>query len=286
MQSPRTRLALTTAVRAYASGAVSVPDAEQFLPGGASAGFTATWPDISTGAPTVNVSDLSEVLDLDLDASDPQALLGVVLRVLQQLDTQLAAPGGGGVLGTKIPLVDQSLRDFLGQDQSGGGPAVSYTAGTLDPDGAGPLPAAPTTILTDSSRGLPGREFPVELAGRSVVVGTQVGIVLARTSATQLVLSALESTPAGATPYSFRSELADALSLLTADPPDSVQQLVKALDARLGGSYVKFRYAEVGGAPHLVVALDWKRAYATSTPVRFDVGSQKLAGTSGAGTAT
>ncbi len=152
----------------------------------------------------MNVSDLSEILDLDLDASDPQALLGVVLRVLQQLDNQLAAPGGGGVLGTKIPLVDQSLRDFLGQDQCGGGPAVSYTAGTLDPDGAGPLPAAPTTILNDSSRGLPGREFPVELAGRSVVVGTQVGIVARAGPARRtLALTALRATPASGTPYIF-----------------------------------------------------------------------------------
>ena len=103
-----------------------------------------------------------------------------------------------------------------------------------------------------------------------------------------MLSSALTPVPAAGTPYFLRSELADALSLLTADTPDTLQELVRRLDERLGAdSPVRFRTVPVGGAPALVVDVDWQRTYATSSPVKLDlVPGRKLAGAGAEGLAS
>ena len=285
-----TRLTVDTNVRAHITGSVAVPDAAAFLPGGATAGFTASWGDLTADAtPTVVVDDLSELLAFDLDPTDPQALLGIVLRALQLLDEQMqGSEGGRGVLDTTIPLVDRSLRDFLGSDEAGGGPTVTYGADTVaDPDGNGPLKAVDRSLLTDSSRG-GDRAFPESLKGRSIVVGTKVGVVLdVVAGGTGLALTRLQEVPAAdpayvpaaGTAYFLRTELADALSLLTAAPPDSVQELIRVLDARLtNDTPLAFTYEVLAGEPHLGIGLDWDRTFSTETPLKFDVGGKALSG--------
>jgi Ca2+-binding RTX toxin-like protein len=286
---PTERLAPATHIRAFAGGSASVPGAEQFLPGGASADFSIGWPDVATGAPAVNVSDLSEILDFDVDPSNPNAMLGMVIRALQLLDEQLSTGSGDDVFGAKIPVIDKSLRDFLGADQSGGGLTVTYGTDTV-PDPADATKTKPVTTLKDTSRteGPPDLRFPADLVGRSILIGTQVGIVasVSADGQTLTLTDKLASTPGDGTPYFLRTELADAVSLLTASPPDTLQQLIEVLDKRLGeDSPVHFRSAEVDGKQSLVIDLDWKKGYDTSTPVKFDVGGQAVAGASGSGTA-
>ena len=59
--------------------------------------------------------------------------------------------------------------------------------------------------------------------------------------------------------------------------PDSLQELVALLDARLGeDSPVSFRAEQVGADPALVLGLDWTKDYSTSTPVTLDLGLADL----------
>ena len=277
------RVGVTTQVRAYADGSIAVPDAADFLGSGGSAGFTASWPDIASTTPTITPdAGLSKILAFDFDASDPQALLGIVVRVLQLLDEQLQAGGGTGLLGAKVPLIDTSVGDLLAADESGGGGDVTYVD---TPDAAGPPVVPGRTDLVDASRTGP-RAFTNALIGRSVVVGTKVGIVTSVPNGTTLRLGRIDPPPSDGTPYTMRTELADAISLLTLTPPDSVQELIKVLDARLSkNTPLSFSYSDALGAPHLVVRLDWKRDYSVSAPIAFNVGGKDLAGTAGDGTA-
>ncbi len=123
-----------------------------------------------------------------------------------------------------------------------------------------------------------------------MLVGTQAAVVEAVTGGGNGLrfTTAVTPQPATATPYFLRSELADALTLLTAQAPDTLQELVRRLDARLGAdSPVRFRTAPVGGSPALVVDVDWHRTYSTSTPIKLDlVPGQKLAGAGAEGQAS
>ncbi len=265
-------------VRAHGSLSVSVPDAGDFLPGGATAGFTASWNDLTklTGAdgPQLDTSDLTEVFKLDFDASDPKALFAIVIKTLQTLSAQLAEASPGGVYDKDIPGVGRSLRDLMRSDESNQGSPVTYG----------------NTTLTDSSK-----EFGPEHVGRAVVVGTQVALVQsiqAGSSKHTLVLTdAWTQKPADGTAYSFRSPLDDAVDLLLASPPDNLQDLVAILDDRLGSNTLAFRYLDTGGTPSLVLDLDWDRSYRTSAPIRLDLGNvagsdRTFAGAQASGNAT
>ncbi len=220
-------------VRAYGALSVSVPDASDFLPGGATAGFTASWNDLTklTGAdgPQLDTSDLAEVFKLDFDASDPKALFAIVIKTLQTLSAQLSEASPGGVYDKDIPGIGRSLRDLMRSDESNQGSQVTYGNATI----------------TDSSK-----TFGPEHVGRAVVVGTQVGLVKeiqAESSGHTLVLTgAWTEKPADGTAYMFRSPLDDAVDLLLASPPDNLQDLVTTLNERLGTDTLKFRYLETG----------------------------------------
>ena len=259
-------------VRAAGSMNVTVPEAADFLPSGASAGLTVTMGDI-TNPSTINVdtSDLDEIFELDFDAADPQALFKLVIKTLQTLSKQLAdanPSAGGGIFDKEIPGVGRSLGDLLRSDQSNEGDTVEYTSDTL----------------TDSAT-----TFGPEYVGRAVVVGTQVALVEAVPSEhTVKLTSAWGSQPEDGAAYMFRSPLDDAVDSLLATPPDSIQDLVKILDERLGNDTLGFRYLDDGGTPSLVLDLDWDRGYSTSSPVKFDLGdiagaARTFAGAEGSG---
>ncbi len=277
---PAAVLSATASISGHVSGDVSVPGTDAFLPAGATAHFSGDWPNITTGGtPTLNVSDLSELTAFDIDPTNPQALLGVVIRVLQLLDQQSSAPGAGGLLGSKIPLLDHSLGDYLGSDESGAGATVTYpTLGTGD---------AARTQLVDTSR-VAERAFPASLEGRSLLIGTQPAVVQQVVNGTTLTLTQLlDPVPAVGSPYVLRSEIADVISLLTASPPDSLQGLVQVVQSRLGAdSPVTFSSTTVSGAPALSLDVDWKRGFSTSTPVKLEVGGQTLAGAAAKGSAS
>ncbi|MEU9688884.1 calcium-binding protein [Amycolatopsis japonica] len=267
-------------VRVRGAGGVdaSAPGTGDFLKGAsAHAGFT--WNDLTktTGpdGPQFSTSDLSELVNFDFDPANPKALFSILLKTLQTLDASLgdASPSGAAVFGTKIPLVGRSLKDLLRADESGSGPTVSY---------------GPNSVKDIARTVEKGNAFPPSLVGRTVVAGTQVGIVGSVTPDTLVLAGPWASRPSPSTSYVIRSELDDVISLLEAAPSDNLQRLVQTINTRFKDSVpVTFEYAEPGGTPSLIIRLDWKRAYHTSTPVQFDFslpsGGQRVAGVQGDG---
>lgn len=248
-------------VRAYGDLTVTVPDAADFLPAGASTKFTAKWTDLTDPSTvSLDTGDLTEIFKLDFDADDPKALFAALIKTLQTLSKQLAdanTGAGDGVFTKQIPGLGKSLRDVLLSDESNSGSAVSFAADSV----------------TDSSR--TGDDvFTASLVGRSVVVGTQVGIVKAVSvdGKTLTMTKPWESQPAGGTAYMMRSALDDALDQLLANTPDNLQDAVELLNRALGNNSVKFRYLEKDGKPNLVLAVDWTRGYRTVSPVKFSLG--------------
>lgn len=251
-------LDISLKVRAHADLTVSLPGAEDFLPGGASATASASWADLTKtsgpAGPQVDVSDLSKIFALDIKPGSQAELYAIVLRTLQTLAAQLAEaqPGGpDGIYSAEIPGIGTSLRDLMRRDTSNDGAGVTYQA----------------QALADSNR-----TFDASYVGRTVVVGTQVAIVKQLIDPHTLALTtAWTAQPASGTAYTFRSPLDDAIDALTVSPPQNMQDLVKLLNDRLGSGALGFRYLEVGGTPNLVLDLDWQRKYATSTPIRLQL---------------
>jgi Ca2+-binding RTX toxin-like protein len=277
LHAPSTLLDFGVHVRAAGNVAATVPQAADFF-GSGTANASFHWNDLTqaTGSegPQFDTSDLSELVNFDFDPSNPKALFSIVLKTLQTLDSSLgeADAPGASIFNQKIPLVGRSLRDLLRSDESGGGPQVTYGAKTLH----------------DASRTVAaGDTFPQSLVGRTVVAGTQVGVIETVTDDTLTMSADWSTKPATSTPYVVRSELDDAISLLQAAPSDNLQALIKLLDDRLSGTPVKFEYKTVDGTPSLVITLDWHRSFHTSSPVQFDfhlpLGDQKLAGVQGTG---
>ena len=202
-------------VRGEGSINVTVPSTTDFFHGG-TAGATFHWNDLTkttgTDGPQFDISDLSELVNFDFDPSNPKALFSIILKTLQTLDKTLGDgdPSGASVFNTKIPLVGRSLHDLLKSDESGLGPNVTYTANTVK----------------DASRSVAkGNAFPQNLVGRSIVAGTQVGIVASVTDDTLTMASNWTNQPSPATPYTLRSELDDAISILQNSPSDNLQAL-------------------------------------------------------------
>ncbi|MEV6876180.1 calcium-binding protein [Amycolatopsis sp. NPDC051128] len=278
LHDPGSLLDFQVHVRGAGGVDASAPGTSDFLHGAsAHAGFT--WADLTKLAgpdgPQFSAGDLSELANFDFDPANPKALFSIILKTLQTLNASIsdASPSGAAVFGTKIPLVGRSLRDLLRADEAGSGPTVSYGS----------------NFVKDTARTVQkGNTFPDTLVGRTVVAGTQVGVVGSVTSDTLFLVGPWASQPSPATPYVVRSELDDVISLLEAAPSDNLQRLVQTINTRFKGSVpVQFEYAEPAGTPSLIVRLDWKRAYHTSTPVQFDfslpAGSQRVAGVQGDG---
>jgi Ca2+-binding RTX toxin-like protein len=260
---PASLLDIDVNMRAYADVTVSLPDAANFLPGGAAAKFTAKWGDLTdTSTLSLDTSKLSEIFKLDFDTNDPKALFTLLIKTLQTLTAQLATADttkGSGVFNKPIPGLGRSLRDLLASDEGNGGDKVSYG----------------TTTLTDDSRSSTDNPFTTKLVGRTVVVGTQIGVIesVSGDGKTLTLSKAWASKPAPGTPYAMRLALDDATDHLLATPPDNIQDAVKMLNAILGTDSVKFRYLDTGGAGSLVLDVDWRRGYRVASPIKLSLGS-------------
>jgi Ca2+-binding RTX toxin-like protein len=255
----------------------TVPGAPSFFPSAVSASFH--WDDITTGTPQFDLSGLSKLTNVDFDPTNPKQLFSILLKTLQTLDQALGqgeTTGTASIFSQKIPVVGRSLRDLLRADESGMGDTVTYGS----------------DYVQDTSR-VGSSAFPSSLAGRSIVVGTQVGIIKTVTSNRLTMFSDWKTAPTTGTAYVVRSELDDVISILQNNPSDNLQALVDVLNNRLGhDSPVVFKYDDgpaVGNVPSLVVKLDWKRNFHTSSPVQFDftlpglTDVQKLVGVQGKG---
>ena len=252
LSNPGDLLDFDVNVGANGSVDVSVPGTTDFL-GGGSATATFTWNDLNQTSgpdgPQFDVTDLSEFLEFDFDPTNPKALYSVILKTLQVLSTSLADtdPGGAAAIFSEpIPVVGRSFRDLLRTDESGSGAGVTYGSDTL----------------TDT-----GKTFDSSLAGRTIVVGTQVGLIESVGGDTLTMASPWTTTPVAGAAYVVRSELDDAISYLQAAPPDNLQALVRMLDERLTGTPLDFEYED--GA--VIMHLDWTRSYHTSAPVELQL---------------
>jgi Ca2+-binding RTX toxin-like protein len=259
---PASLLDVDVNVRAYADVDISLPDAEDFLPSGATTGFTAAWADLTDPSTlSLDTSDLSEIFKLDFDANDPAALFTLLIKSLQTLSAQLASADtadGSNVFNKEIPGLGRSLRDLLASDEANAGTGVSYGAASL----------------TDGSRSGDSL-FPTNLVGRTVVVGTQVAVVetVSDDRKTLTMTKDWESEPDDGTAYSMRSALADATDHLLATPPDNIQDAVKLLNQTLGTEAVQFRYLETAGVGNLVLDVDWQRSYRVASPIKLSLGN-------------
>lgn len=262
VDDPKSLLDIDVNVRAYGELSVSLPGAENFLPQGASATFKAKWADLTDpNTLSLDTADLSEIFKLDFDADNPKALFTALIKTLQTLSQQLASANpnaGNGVFDTKIPGLGKSLRDLLLSDEANAGDGVAYGANTL----------------TDNTRG-GNNVFPQNLEGRSVVVGTQVGIIkdVSADGKTLTLTKNWDSTPPAGAAYGMRSALDDATDQLLALVPDNIQDAVALLNKTLGNDSVKFRYLEVNGVGNLVLDVDWKRDYRAASPIRLSLGN-------------
>lgn len=285
LHSPASLIDYAVNVRGEGSVTASAPGTENFFPHPATASFD--WNNVLDTAPAdpdgphIDTSHLTDLVNIDFDPQNPRQLFSIILKTLQTLDEQLgqASPTTGGIFDTDIPVIGRKLRDLLRADESGQGANVTYTA----------------TTITDGNRDAQHSPFPDSLVGRTVVVGTQVGVIQS-VSANSLTLAGTWTTvPATGTPYVLRSELDDAISLLQAAPSENLQTLIRTVNNRLShaNTPITFEYrddASVNNAPSLVINLDWHRSYHTSAPVQFDfnlqnsgLGSQELAGVQGDG---
>ncbi len=285
LTDPGSLLDFQTHIRGSGGIDASVPGTTDFFPGGtAHASFH--WNDLTqttgTDGPQFDISDLSELANFDFDPTNPKALFSIVLKTLQTLDKALGEgdPSGASIFNQKIPLVGRSLHDLMKSDESGVGPDVTYSA----------------NAVSDASRSAAkGNAFPASLVGRSIVAGTQVGIVAAVADNSLTMASNWTNQPSNGTAYVVRSELDDVISILENNPSDNLQALVRMLNERLAhDTPLVFEYrddASVGSVPSLVMSLDWKRSFHTSAPVQFDFslpagpggGDHSLAGVQGKG---
>ena len=248
-------------VRATADVAVSIPEADGFLPAGSDVGVSATWNDLTrlSGAdgPQLDLSKLDKIFALDIKPGSQAELFAIVLKTLQTLAAQLAEaqPGGtSGIYSQEIPGTGTSLRDLMRRDTSGVGSDVNYGANTLQHV---------------------GRTFDSSFVGRTVVVGTQVAVVASASGDTVTLTESWATKPADDTAYTFRSPLDDAIDAMSVHPPQNMQDLVALLDDRLGSGALHFRYLDDGGTPSVVLDLDWKRDYRTNAPLRLDLGGDR-----------
>ena len=138
-----------------------------------------------------------------------------------------------------------------------------------------PRVSAATSTTASNTLQHVGRTFDASFVGRTVIVGTQVAVVASATGDTLTLTENWATKPADDTAYAFRSPLDDAIDVMSAHPPQNMQDLVGLLDERLGTGALHFRYLDDGGTPSVVLDLDWKRDYRTSVPLRLDLGGDK-----------
>ncbi|MEO8555026.1 MAG: calcium-binding protein [Actinomycetota bacterium] len=249
--------------RAYASLSATVPGAG----GGDFPAMSATLSMDDLRKPSVVspvVSGFDPVKAFDFNPDNPTQLFGQLLKALRLVDTQLEGLHASGatesMLGTKIPVVGKNLRDLIGTASSSDGKQTTYG----------------TDALTDTDQSFGSASCTAghvdTWCGRAVVVGTYVGVVTSHTDHTLSLTPGFgPNKPADGTPYTFRSALSDALDRLAANPPDSLQAMIAALQGALGaGSPVTLGYA-AGSPAKIVLDVDWKHTEKTQTAVTLDL---------------
>jgi Ca2+-binding RTX toxin-like protein len=272
------------AVRAVGSVKASIPGASDFFGVDPDVGFH--WNDLTVfdpndaDGPVVDFSALDRLAKVDFDPSNPRALFGIILKTLQTLNTVIGSSPTSepakSIFGTKIPVLGRSLGDLLAADESGAGDGITFGA----------------SALTDASRSdANGNSFdPDVLVGRSVVVGTQAGIITGVSDDTLTFAAPWPAKPADGSSYVVRSQLDDAITILENSPSDNLQALTKLLNDRLGhSSPITFVYddgSHVDNKPSIIIKLNWHREYHTSAPIKFDFdlgGTHSVAGLQGSG---
>jgi Ca2+-binding RTX toxin-like protein len=271
IDDPTTLIDYKVAVRAIGSVTASIPGAPAFFGvTGPEVGFH--WNDLtvlspsdpSGDGPVVDFSALDKLAKVDFDPSNPRALFSIILKTLQTLNSVIGSSPttdpAKKIFGTKIPVLGRSLGDVLAADESGAGTGITYDVDSL----------------TDASRSAGnGNSFdPDTLVGRSVVVGTQAGIIKSVTDNKLTFAAPWTTKPTDGSTYVVRSQLDDAITILENSPSDNLQALTKLLNDRLGhNSPITFEYADdahVGGKPSIIIKLSWHREYHTSAPIQFD----------------
>ena len=257
--------------QAYASLTLSVPQAAAFFGGNPSVSTSLTMADI-TNPTNVNLdtSNLSKLTDFNFDPSNPRALFSAIVKGLQVLlqtlqNTSGAASTDNGpldkALNTTIPVLNRSLKDLLASSEGGLGGQVTYDTTTVNSQTVG--------RITDAGKNWTASKYK----GRSVVVGTDL-MTIADNDATHLTLTAnwAGAAPAAGTPYMINNELEAALGALTANPTNTLQDMVNVLNGLLGTDAVKFTVNESqAGNPMLELDVDWKPSYSTEAPIGFDL---------------
>ena len=274
--------------------------------GGGSASLTATVPGVSdffgTGATPVTASiaigditgdltdtgplghnvaitapDFSKLADFGNVSSDPKALFRLILQALTALDNQLQTmpAGNGGVLTTKIPLLNQSINDVLSSSDTSDGTGVTYTAISLND---------------------PSRNFDAHWLGRTITAGTNTATVVVTgiPSGHTLNLSTWTHQPADGSPWKANSELEAAINVLGAKPTTNLQDLVTVLNGILPSTIaqaVSFTVDESeSGIPKLDLHVHWDRSFSETVPAAFNfnfggsAGQQSVVGIGSSGT--
>jgi Ca2+-binding RTX toxin-like protein len=278
---------------AHAKVTLTVPGAGAFFGGVDHVDITVDMANITNPAGvTIGGTDVSKLISLDafdISGTDPKALFGALLNVLGNLDTTVQSLASSGPLHTamttNIPLLGTTVQKLIGGGITGGD-------GTVYGDMVGGDGKHHGTITDTHLASLTSDQLSA-LKGRVLTAGTVSGAI-ADTQATTLggkpaVEIALATPwapqPQDGTAYSVEDELHAAIADLQANSADSLQQMLDRLTEKLGAnSGLTFSVDQSTTPATLKVDIDWKRAFATSTPVQFSIGGTDLAGAQAGGT--
>ncbi|GIH07898.1 hypothetical protein Rhe02_59650 [Rhizocola hellebori] len=254
--NPAGLFAVTSSVRTTGQAKISVPGDTGALGQGATVTFS--WE--AGGEPVINADNLDGLFSLDFNADDPNALFATVVEALKLVNGALAsANGGSGLLDQEIPLVGKSARQLLGNDESGVGGKVSYTADGSD------------FLLTDDARE-GDAAFGAKLKDRTIVIGSKAYRILDVVDGKTLRIAAGGTpTPELGAAYAVRPELVEAVDKLLAQPPETLQDALDMVNKAIGdGSGVSFTLDQREGGPYLRIGLDWRRHFRVAQPIKFN----------------
>ncbi|MFD0865899.1 calcium-binding protein, partial [Tessaracoccus lubricantis] len=261
--APGSVLTPSVKIRAKATATITVPELEGFV--GNDVTFTLNWTDLADpDTIAFTAPNFSKLTSLDFSTDNPKALFNMVIKQLQTLVHNIAEadPGtGSAAYNTKLPGIGRSLRDLVLSDQANGDAGVTYGAKTL----------------VDSTRTTAAAKFTEAMVGRAITVGTQVNMVesVSADGTTLTMVKNWDALPVAGTRYTARAALLDAVDWLVANNPDTIQDLVKQLNSRLGGTPLSVAYVPAA-APNpasLVLKVAWDRSYRTDTPIAVDLGA-------------
>ena len=283
--APQDVLSASINGEAHATLTLTVPGASSFFSSPLT--LSVDMADITNpGGVTVNAPDLSQLAglkDFDISGTDPTALFGAILAVLNQVDSlssQLGGPSGAlhDALATPIPLLGTSVKSLIGGSVSGGDGVTYGNDGTSAMNGT----------VTDPNQNFSSDDSKA-LAGRTLTAGTTSGVIASAAGNVITLTAPWAAQPPDGTSYTVEDELKGVIDALTANPADSLQNMVDMLNQHLGtNSPVSFSLDTTTTPATLHLNIDWKRSYSTNAPISLNLGSglPNLAGVQAHGTAT